>query len=192
MATRAGCSVPCQDSFLSITEDGDSTPSVGNLLHCSITSTVKKFVLVFQYNFLDFSFCPLPLVPGHRWEEPLSVLFTPPTNQVFIHIGKLAPNLLLSRLNSPSSQSLLVWQMLQAINHPHGPSLDLPQSLPLTGEPSAGSSTPAVSPGLSRGAGSPSSTAGDSLCWVQLRTLPGTFAARAHHWLVFARYFHLW
>ena len=46
---------------LNISREGDSTTSLGSLSQGSITLTVK-FFLVFSWNFLCFSLCPLPLV----------------------------------------------------------------------------------------------------------------------------------
>ena len=45
---------------------GDSPTSLGSLLHCSVTLTVKKFFLTFVWNFLCLSFCPLHSV---FWRE---------------------------------------------------------------------------------------------------------------------------
>ena len=46
----------------SISREGDSTTSLGSLGQGSITLRVKKFFLMFSWNFLCFSLCPLPLV----------------------------------------------------------------------------------------------------------------------------------
>jgi len=43
-----------------ISREGDSTTSLGNLFQGSITLRVKKFFLMFRWNFLCFSLCPLP------------------------------------------------------------------------------------------------------------------------------------
>ena len=48
--------------FLNISSEGDSTTSLGNLFQSSVTHTVKRFFLIFRWNFLCISFCPLPLV----------------------------------------------------------------------------------------------------------------------------------
>ena len=47
---------------LNISREGDSTTSLGSLFQCSITLRGKKFFLMFRWNFLGFSLCPLPLV----------------------------------------------------------------------------------------------------------------------------------
>jgi len=47
---------------LNISREGDSTTSLGSLFQCSVTLRVKKFLLMFRWNFLCFSLCPLPLV----------------------------------------------------------------------------------------------------------------------------------
>jgi len=45
-----------------ISREGDSTTSLGSLCQCSVTLRGKKFFLMFSWNFLCFSLCPLPLV----------------------------------------------------------------------------------------------------------------------------------
>ena len=47
---------------LNISREGDSTTSLGSLFQCSVTLRVKKFFLMFRWNILSFSLCPLPLV----------------------------------------------------------------------------------------------------------------------------------
>ena len=47
---------------LNISEDGDSTTSLGNLCQCLITLTGKKCFLMFRGNLLCFCLCPLLLV----------------------------------------------------------------------------------------------------------------------------------
>ena len=48
--------------ILNISREGDSTASLGSLFQCSVTLRGKKFFLMFSWNFLCFSLCPLPLV----------------------------------------------------------------------------------------------------------------------------------
>lgn len=60
---------------------------------------------------------------GHHGKEPGSDFFTT-SLRVFISCDK---SLLLSWLNSPSSQPLLIGDMLQSLNHLRGPSLDFLQ-----------------------------------------------------------------
>ena len=45
-----------------ISREGDSTASLGSLYQCSVILRGKKFFLMFSWNFLCFSLCPLPLV----------------------------------------------------------------------------------------------------------------------------------
>jgi len=45
-----------------ISREGDSTASLGSLGQGSVTLRGKKFYLIFSWNFLGFSLCPLPLV----------------------------------------------------------------------------------------------------------------------------------
>ena len=47
---------------LNTSREGDSTTSLGSLCQCCITLRVKKFFLMFSWNFLCFNLCPLPLV----------------------------------------------------------------------------------------------------------------------------------
>jgi len=47
---------------LNISREGDSTTYLGSLFQCSVTLRVKKFFLMFRWNFLCFSLSPLPLV----------------------------------------------------------------------------------------------------------------------------------
>ena len=47
---------------LNISREGDSTASLGSLCQGSVTLRGKKFFLMFSWNFLCFSLCPLPLV----------------------------------------------------------------------------------------------------------------------------------
>ena len=47
---------------LNISREGDSTTSLGSLFQGSVTLRGKKFFLMFNWNFLCFSLCPLPLV----------------------------------------------------------------------------------------------------------------------------------
>jgi len=47
---------------LNISREGDSTTPLGSLFQGSVTLRGKKFFLMFSWNFLCFSLCPLPLV----------------------------------------------------------------------------------------------------------------------------------
>jgi len=47
---------------LNISREAESTASLGSLFQCSVTLRVKKFFLMFRWNFLCFNLCPLPLV----------------------------------------------------------------------------------------------------------------------------------
>jgi len=48
--------------ILNISREGDSTAPLGSLGQGSITLRMKKFFLLFSWNFLCFSLCPLLLV----------------------------------------------------------------------------------------------------------------------------------
>ena len=59
-----------------ISREGDSTTSLGSLDQGSVTLRGKKFFLIFSWNFLCFSLCPLPLVlkcQVKRDKEPTSL-----------------------------------------------------------------------------------------------------------------------
>ena len=47
---------------LNISREGNFTTPLGSLFQCSATLTVKKFILMFKWNFLCSSLCSLPLV----------------------------------------------------------------------------------------------------------------------------------
>lgn len=70
---RAGCPGPCPDC----SKKEDST-SLDSLWQSSVTCTVNKHFLMFRWNLLCFSLCPLPR-PGtdHHWRELGSPLFAP-------------------------------------------------------------------------------------------------------------------
>lgn len=80
---------------------------------CSITVRKKwDFFLLLKRKPPAFPFVPTAscLYTGHHWEEPgLISLLLPISN---FYTDKTPPSLL-SRLSSPSCQSLLLWQMLQ-------------------------------------------------------------------------------
>ncbi|XP_052646855.1 uncharacterized protein LOC128143559 [Harpia harpyja] len=48
--------------IVTVSKDGDSTTSLGNLCQSLVTLTLKKCFLMFRGNLLCFSLCPLPLV----------------------------------------------------------------------------------------------------------------------------------
>jgi len=54
---------------LNISREGDSTTSLGSRGRGSVTLRGKKFFLVFRWNFLWFSLCPLPLVQFEKKEK---------------------------------------------------------------------------------------------------------------------------
>lgn len=76
---------------------------------------------MFRGNFLCFSLCPLSLSTPEKRFTPFSLHFP---FCFFAYFDKILKNLLFTRLNSPSSLSLLECEMLQSLNHLCGPLLD--------------------------------------------------------------------
>lgn len=71
--------------LLNTSRDRDSTTSVDNLRLCSVTHTVRCF-LMYRGNLLCFCLCPLPFVLSlGTTEKPYSILFAP-SHQVFINV----------------------------------------------------------------------------------------------------------
>ena len=71
MAAAAKCSSRVSLSWLlrtssswvlSISKDGDSTTSLGNLVCCLTPLLVRKCFLALSWDFMCFNLCPLPLV----------------------------------------------------------------------------------------------------------------------------------
>jgi len=120
---------------------------------------------MFKWSSLCLSLCPLPLVLSvgttERSLAPSSLLL--PT-QVFVHTDEITPSLLFSRLSSPSIPSLSSYDrcsspfiILVAFRWSH-PSRSM--SHLYWGAQCWTQQSRSVSPGLSRGEGSPPST-----CW---------------------------
>ena len=82
---------------------GDTTTSVGNWLQCSTTVAVRKFFLVFSFNFMFCGLCPLPLVLPEGAAEVSPV---PSSSFPSMRCTLIRAPWAFSRLNSPSSLSL--------------------------------------------------------------------------------------
>ena len=98
-----------------ISGEGQSTTSLGSLFQCSVR--VKKFFLMFIWNFLCCSLCPLPLVlslaPLKRvWPHP------PDTHPEDIY----QPSVLQAK-QAQLPQLFLVGETLQTPHHPRSPPL---------------------------------------------------------------------
>jgi len=107
--------------LLNISKDKDSTTPLGNLCQCLVILTVKKCFLMFTRNLLGFSLCPWPLVLSLNTTEKSLAL----SSQVFINITKISPHpSLLWSIQSQLSQLFFMGEVLQALNHLCGPSLD--------------------------------------------------------------------
>lgn len=95
--------------ILNMSKDGDSATSLDKLFQCLAILTVKKNSLLFKKNFLYFSLWPMTLVHlEHHLEKPGSIFFILP-HQVLLYIAQMCLSLLFSRLNHPSSLSLLLY-----------------------------------------------------------------------------------
>ena len=77
-----------------LSREGESTTSLGSLLECFVTFKVKKFFLVFVWNFLCSSLCPM-----------LNVLSVGTTEKKPVHL-KLALQISISTDKIPSQSSL--------------------------------------------------------------------------------------
>jgi len=112
--------------LLNISEERDSASSLGNLCQCSGSLPVKIVFDDVQREPSVFQFVPIASGPvtAHRGKEPGSVFFAP-SLQVFVQIKKIPPEPSLPQAEqSQLSQPLLTEEMLQSLNHLHGPSLD--------------------------------------------------------------------
>lgn len=108
-------------------KDADSTTSLSNLCHCSVTLPVQKCLLTLRLNLLCISLCSLSLVlslgTARKSQAPSSLQ----PLQVFIYIDKILPELaLLQDEQSQLSQPFLVDEMLQVLHHLAGLSPECP------------------------------------------------------------------
>ena len=91
--------------FWNISSEGDSTPSLGNLFQCMVSCRVK-FFLMFMWNFLGISFCPLVLVLLlSTTEQRLVLALSPPCTDLCTLVRSPLSHLFL-RLSRSSSLSL--------------------------------------------------------------------------------------
>lgn len=96
--------------LLNTSRDGNSTTSLSNLCQCLVTNTVKKCFLMFRQNSC-VPFCAVSgSFPGHHWERPGAVFFTP-SLQKLTHIDEFPsePFLLQAAQAQPSALSLYDW-----------------------------------------------------------------------------------
>jgi len=102
------------------------TSSLGNLCQCLVTLTMKKCFLVFRWNCLYISLCPLPLVlalgttgkslaPSSSF-HPFRYFYT-------LRRSPFEPSLLQAE-QSQLSQPFLKGEMLQSFNNLCGPLVD--------------------------------------------------------------------
>lgn len=86
------------------------------------------FCLLSQWNFLYLSLHQLtPFLSLDTTKDSGSVFLLPLIRYIQTLLRSSAPNLLFSRMNSPSSQHTFLWQMLQVFHHLCGSLTDLIQ-----------------------------------------------------------------
>ena len=140
--------------LLSISKDGDSTTSLGNLSQGSATLTVTKRFWMFRGDLLCFSVCPLPLTTTEKSLALTTLLSL--SSGISTHWWDSPEPSRLQTAQSQFSQPFLTGEMLQPIHHGA-----LHKTVSWTREPKTGHSTPGIaSPRLSWGEGSPPCT-----CW---------------------------
>lgn len=122
---RAGWPGPCPRGFWR-SPSKKTKMSLGNLCWCSVTLTVQKCFLVFRWNRLCSSLCPLFLVLSLGTMEKslaLALSFWHPHFQ-FLCTLKRSPSLLFSWLNSLRSLNFLIGELLPSLHHICGPPQD--------------------------------------------------------------------
>lgn len=97
-------------------------------------------------------------VIGYHWEKSGSIFYTTLTSGIYMHLED-PPESSLLQVGQSQLSPLLVWRMLQGLNHPGGPSLDSLRVCLILGSPEPDWSR-CASLKLSRGEGSPPLT-----CW---------------------------
>ena len=103
---------------LNISREGVSKTALGNLFQCSVILRGKKFFLMFRWNFLCFSLCPLPLVLSLGSTEKSLAPSSWLTLQIFISIYKVPsqPSLLQAE-QAQLPQPFLVGEILLSPHH---------------------------------------------------------------------------
>ena len=117
---------------LNISKDGTSTTTLGNMFQCLITLIAKNFFLISSLNLPSFSLKPLPLVLSETLLRSLYSSFLQTPFRYWKAALRCPWNFLFSKLNSPSSQSVLVGTMFYPLEHFCGPSLDMFQKVHLS------------------------------------------------------------
>ena len=109
---------------LNISRERDSTTSLGSLFQCSVSLKVKKFFLMYRWNFSCFSLCPLPLVLSLSTTEK-SLAPSSWHLKIFISIYKIPsqPSLFQAK-QAQIPQPFLVGQMLLSLHHACSPPMD--------------------------------------------------------------------
>jgi len=94
---------------------------LGSLFQGSVTIQVKKFFLVFRWNFLCFSLCPLPLVLSLGTTEKSLAPSSrhPPSRYLSAFLRSL-----LQAKQAQLPQPFLIGEILHYPNHPRSPPLD--------------------------------------------------------------------
>jgi len=90
---------------LNISKEGDSKSSLQILFQCSTTLTVRKFFLMFKWNFLHYDMCLLLLALSLGTTEKSLALSSLLTYQLPTYIDEIPLSLLSSRLKRHPSAS---------------------------------------------------------------------------------------
>lgn len=72
--------------LLKISKEAYSTTSLGNICRCSVTLTVK-YLLVFTWNLMFFTSCPLPCLRAPMKRAWLHPLYTLPSSYLLMRIS---------------------------------------------------------------------------------------------------------
>lgn len=100
---------------LNVSAEGDSMAALCSLLQYSVTLTVRSFLLIFRWNLMCFSLCPLSLAMSlGSSEKSLCPSFWPQSLQCFYALIRSPLCLLFFRLSREIRQTFLIMEMLQS------------------------------------------------------------------------------
>ena len=150
---------------LSVSRDGEPTPSLGNLLQCLTTLIIKNLFLISNLNLPSFSWKPFPLVLSQpTLLQSLSPSFLQPPLDTERPLSGLTETFSSLCTEQPQlSQPVLLGEVFHTLQHFCDPPLEGP-CLSCTEDSTSGCSTPGeASAAQSRGAGAPPSP-----CWSHI------------------------